>query len=363
MSDENEDSGEKSHDPTEQRLEDARKKGDVAKSVDLLAASAYLGFLLSLFIAGSSAVTHSGELMMSFLSRADTLAPRVLSMGGGLLTGQITLGLFGALAPLFALPALFVILALIGQQAFVVAPEKLVPKLDRISPLSQAKSKFGPTGLFEFAKSATKLMVISVLVGSFLLSRTDQIVGLTKGTPVDVGRELADISIALLIQIAVVAFAIGAIDYLWQRHDHMRKLRMTFQELRDEHKRSEGDPFVKGQRRRRAEDIVNNKMMQDVPTASVIIVNPTHYAVALKWDRATGGAPVVVAKGVDNVALRIREVAGDARVPIHSDPPTARALEAGTEIGMEIDPAHYQAVAAAIRFAEAMRRRAKDRGI
>ncbi len=362
MSEEGGDSGEKSHDPTQQRLDEAREKGDIAKSVDLSTAAAYLGLLLAMLATGGAVVSGSGDLISGFLSRADTLAPRVLAAGGGVLTGQIALSLFWALAPIFVLPAAFVSAALIAQRAIVVAPEKLMPKIDRISPLSQAKSKFGPTGLFEFVKSATKLIVISVVVGWFLVSETDRIVGLTRAAPGHVAQELVDISAALLVQIVVIAFAIGAVDYLWQRHDHLRKLRMTFQELRDEAKRSEGDPFIKGQRRQRAEALVNNRMMLDVPTASVVIVNPTHYAVALKWDRTKGGAPVVVAKGRDGVALRIREIASDARVPIHSDPPTARALEAGADIGTEIDPVHYQAVAAAIRFAEAMRRRARERG-
>ena len=130
----------------------------------------------------------------------------------------------------------------------------------------------------------------------------------------------------------------------------------------EEHKKAEGDPMVKSQRRQRAQEIAMNQMMHEVPKSDVVIVNPTHYAVALKWNRAAGGAPVVAAKGIDGVALRIREAAMAANVPIHHDPPTARALEATTEIGAEIEPAHYQAVAAAIRFSEAMRRKARERG-
>ncbi|MGB8814338.1 MAG: EscU/YscU/HrcU family type III secretion system export apparatus switch protein, partial [Paracoccaceae bacterium] len=124
---------------------------------------------------------------------------------------------------------------------------------------------------------------------------------------------------------------------------------------------SEGDPHAKAQRRQRGYDIATNKMLADVATADVIVVNPTHYAVALKWDRTAKRAPICVAKGVDEIAARIRERAAEAGVPIHRDPPTARALHASVELGQEIRPEHYRAVAAAVRFAEAMRRRAKGR--
>ena len=134
---------------------------------------------------------------------------------------------------------------------------------------------------------------------------------------------------------------------------------MSHKELTDEAKQAEGDPHMKQQRRQRGHEIAMNKMIAEVPTADVVIVNPTHYAVALKWDRSTPGAPECVAKGVDNVAARIREIAQENAVPIHSDPPTARALYASVNLGEEIAPEHYKPVAAAIRFAEAMREKAR----
>jgi flagellar biosynthetic protein FlhB len=137
---------------------------------------------------------------------------------------------------------------------------------------------------------------------------------------------------------------------------------MTRKELTDEMKQSEGDPHIKAQRRQKAIEIATKQMIADVAKADVVIVNPTHYAVALKWERGAKRAPLCVAKGVDEVAARIREVAAEAGVPIHSDPPTARALYAAVDIGQEIHPDHYRPVAAAIRFAEKMRRRSRERG-
>lgn len=160
----------------------------------------------------------------------------------------------------------------------------------------------------------------------------------------------------------LIAVTVAGVDLVWQRFDHARKLRMSFQDMKQEAKSSEGDPYIKAQRRQRGQAIATNRMLLDVPTADVVIVNPTHYAVALKWSRARGSAPVCVAKGEDEIALKIREIAATAGIPVHADPPTARALHATVELGREITPEHYRAVAAAVRFADRMRRAARGRG-
>lgn len=361
MSEGGDSSGEKTHEPTQQRLDDERRKGNVPKSTDLSAASAYLGLLVACWIAGAEAVESAGGALAGFLARADTLAPRFLG-SGPVFSLQAVLGAIGGIAPIFVLPFAFVILVIIAQRAFVFAPEKLKPKLNRISVISQAKNKFGPTGLFEFAKSTTKLIIITTVLTIFLINEMDHMIGLSRAAPKAIPGEMGRVALSLLTQIVILALVISAFDLLWQRFDHARKLRMSHQDLKEEMKKSEGDPHFKSERRRRGEEIALNQMMAEVPDASVVIVNPTHYAVALRWDRQKDSAPVVTAKGVDNVALRIREAAEKAGVPIHRDPPTARALEATAPLGKEIDPSHYKAVAAAIRFAEAMRAKRKERG-
>jgi flagellar biosynthetic protein FlhB len=160
-----------------------------------------------------------------------------------------------------------------------------------------------------------------------------------------------------LVVITVTVF--GGVDYMWQRAQHTRRNMMSRKDLMDEMKDSEGDPHVKQQRRQRGQEIATNQMLQDVAKADVVLVNPTHYAVALKWNRKGRAAPICVAKGADDIAARIREKAAEAGVPIHSDPPTTRAIYASVEIGRQIQPEHYRAVAAAIRFAESMRKRRK----
>ncbi|MEL6478749.1 MAG: flagellar type III secretion system protein FlhB [Pseudomonadota bacterium] len=363
MSQTEEDASEKSHEPTQQKLDEARKKGDVAKSTDLSAAAAYLGLFIALALAGAWAAEKTGTVLSAFFARADTLAPRLLSAGGpGLSLSMMGEALWGLL-PIFALPFVAVLLTIIAQQAFVFAPEKLEPKLNRINPIEGAKNKFGLNGIAEFVKATLKMVIISTILFVYLASETDTLIGLVRASPMAVPPEMMRIALALLAQIIVVAGAIAVLDYLWQRYAHARKLRMSFQEVKDEAKRTEGDPMIKQQRRQKAETIAQNRMMLEVPKADVIMVNPTHYSVALTWDRLRGSAPVVVAKGVDEVALTIREIAMEAGVPIHSDPAGTRAIHGMVEIGEEIEPDHYHAAAAAIRFADQMRRKAKERGL
>jgi flagellar biosynthetic protein FlhB len=256
---------------------------------------------------------------------------------------------------------LFVLLTLFAQRAVVFSFSKVAPKLSKISPISGAKNKFGPKGLFEFAKSAAKLGLVSALLMWFAMGKLDEMLVALMTSPAQIMVQLSSLLIEFLTIVFVMSLIIGGIDYLWQSAEHIRKNMMTRQEVTDEAKQSDGDPHHKQMRRQRAYDIAMNQMLADVPTADVVIVNPTHYAVALKWDRASKQAPVCVAKGVDEIAARIREVASSSKIAIHSDPPTARALFASVDVGAVIKPDHYKAVAAAIRFAEDMRTQARNR--
>lgn len=157
----------------------------------------------------------------------------------------------------------------------------------------------------------------------------------------------------------IISIGFSVVDFLWKRHEHHRKNRMSRKEMEDEHKESEGDPHMKAARRQKAVDLATRQMLADVARADVVVVNPTHYAVALEWKRGSGRAPVCLAKGVDEVAARIRERARDNKVPVWSDPPCARAIFASVDIGQEIRREHFAAVAAAIRFAEQMREKAR----
>ena len=352
--------GEKEFEATERKLEEQRRKGEIPRSTDLNTAAAFLGLLLAALIAGEFALVRLGIAGMVLLTQPEAISAllitRATPLVGGLI-GAVSL----ATLPLVILPLLLVWAGLFAQRAITFAPEKLQPKLSRINPVQNAKNKYGRSGLFEFAKSTVKLIVISAALWLFLLQNLPRILTTMHLTPALASAELLRLVISFLALVFAVKLAIGAIDFFWQRAEHLRRNRMTHKEMRDEHKQSEGDPHAKAERRRRGREIASNRMLDAVADASVVITNPTHYAVALKWSPSDPGAPVCVAKGVDEIAARIRERAHAAGIPIHTDPPTARALHATVEIDQEIAPTHYAAVAAAIRFAETMRARARSR--
>lgn len=353
-----EDDSDKQHEPTQKRLDDARQRGEVARSQDLLTAAAVAGFVLTGMGLGSQALMQSGAAAMVLIDQSDSLAATMAQGGRPILMQSLTAVIY-PLLPFFLAPAITVIAVLFATKGFVFSPEKLMPKLSRISPLSTAKQKFGLDGLVEFGKSAVKLMLVSVLIGWFLVARAPAILhSLALSPAMSTVLMLQLLSEFLLLALMVLA-VMGGLDYFWQHFRHLQRNRMSRKDMTDEMKESEGDPHLKGKRRQRAQEIATNQMLSDVAGADVIIVNPTHYAVALKWKRGARTAPICVAKGVDDIAARIREKAAEAGVPLHSDPPTARAIYATVDIGAPIHADHFKAVAAAIRFAEAMRARAR----
>ncbi|WP_323036585.1 flagellar type III secretion system protein FlhB [Pararhodobacter sp.] len=351
---------ERPHEATERKLQEARKRGEIPRTADITAAAAAIGILSLALLPGGWVPTRIGAIGQGLLTRPEDFATVLLGGGtafAGTLLGQIGL----ALAPVAVVPGVLVIAVLFAVKGLVFAPEKLSPKLSRVSPLSNAKNKFGPSGLMEFAKSATKLCIYGTILWFFLLARMPELLAGLSQSPGPLSALMMRLIAEFMAIVVLVMVLIGVLDYLWQVFDHKRRQRMSHQELREDHKAAEGDPHAKQQRRQRGHDIATNKMLKDVPKASVVVVNPTHYAVALAWEANSAGAPVCVAKGTDEIAARIREIAKESGVPIHSDPPTARALFAATRIGDEIAPDHYQAVAAAIRFAEHMRALARKR--
>lgn len=353
-----EENTEKPFEPTARKLEQARKKGEVPRSVDLQVAAAYGGLLLVLVAFGADSAARLGAQLAGVIDRADEAAATIFDGAPSQSMSIFVKGVLAAAGPWFVAPAVLVLLTIIAQRAFLVTPDKLKPKLSRISPISNAKNKFGRAGLFEFAKSFAKLLVYSLIMTLVLRARLGDMLGSIQTGPGIGVALMARLCLEFLFAAFLVALLLGVVDMLWQRQEHLRKNRMSRKEMVDETKDAEGDPHLKQARRQRAEAVSQRQMMADVPAADVVIVNPLHYAVALKWSRKKNEAPVCVAKGVDEIAARIRACAQEAGVPIHRDPPVARALRATVDIGEEIQPEHYRPVAAAIRFAEAMRKKA-----
>ncbi|WP_281858792.1 EscU/YscU/HrcU family type III secretion system export apparatus switch protein [Litoreibacter halocynthiae] len=347
-------SGEKTHEPTPKKLQDARKEGQIAKSTDLSAAAAYVGLILALTVLGPTALLDAATKLSHFISEPLHFSNSDRAMDSASIAGLLGSLVLTSLLPLFAIPAIAVALSLVAQKAFTFAPSKIRPKLSKISPITSAKNKFGATGHFEFAKSATKLLVVSLVMVWFLKAGLPEILQTVDLQPPQMTGVLGSQILAFLTLLLVVSIIVGGVDYLWQVAEHHRKNRMTRKEVEDESKEAEGDPHNKQARRQRGLEIAMNQMLSDVPDATVIIVNPTHYAVALKWDESASTAPICVAKGVDEIAARIREIALKSSIPIHHDPPSARSLFARIEVGSEVWPDDYRAVAAAIRFAQSV---------
>lgn len=355
-----EDEQDKEHEATPQKLTRARQEGDVPRSVDLLMAAALGGLLLATYAMGSWAVDRAGAAGIVLLGQAESIADMAMSGAKGEV-GAFLLAFAGPPLLLLFLPPILVIAVVATTRSFVVAPNRLMPKLSRISIVAAAKQKFGIEGLVEFGKSALKLSLISATLYWFLATRSREIITSIYLEPGQSSAYFGRLTLEFLLLTFLLSLALGAADFLWQSHLFHRRNRMSRKEVMDEHKENEGDPHQKAARRQRAQEIATNRMLTDVATADVVVVNPTHYAVALRWERRKGKAPVCVAKGMDEVAKRIRERAAEHGVPIHSDPPTARAIHASIEIGQEIRVEHYRAIAAAIRFADAMRKKARKR--
>lgn len=350
-----EDKEDKPFAPTERKLRQARDKGDVPRSIEVNALLAYTGMFVALVILGPKVAMYwlvragSGE----GLTAADP--ETVFATAHGIAGGAMLM----AIGPLL-LPGLLVLAGLVVQRTLIFTPSRLAPDIKRINPVSNAAQKFGVQGLVTFALSVAKVGLAGA-GGWWLFVRLIDRLG--AAGYMNEAQWLPGLSL-ILRDVLILALAITALlavaDLLWKHFDHHRRQMMTRKEMEEEHKESEGDPYLKARRRERAVDIALGTMLADVERADVVIVNPTHFAVALEWKRGSGRAPVCLAKGTDEVAARIRERAATHEVPIWSDPPCARALYSGMEIGDEIPVEHFAAVAAAIRFAEAMRRKARQ---
>lgn len=352
-----EESDDKQYEASEQKLRRAREEGDIPRSTELPSALAYLGLWLGIAYATAWAVPRWLTLAERALGREpwpDGRGKSVMDLARAMASDAGLAVL--AFAAILALPILG---GLIVQRSFTFTPKKLLPDFNRINPVKNAGHKFGRQGLVSFALSLAKVVLVGA--GGWLLYRG--LLGwLTSAEAMADTQWVVGLDMILrrsMLLALGVGIVFAGVDMLWKYFDYRRRQRMTRQEMQDEYKENEGDPHFKQARRQKGVDLVMKAMLADVEKADVVIVNPTHYAVALEWKRGSGRAPVCLAKGVDEIAARIRERAREHQVPIWSDPPCARALHATVEIGQEIRAEHFAPVAAAIRFAEAMRKKAR----
>jgi flagellar biosynthesis protein FlhB len=247
------------------------------------------------------------------------------------------------------------------QHGLLYAPDKLKPDFSRVSPMGGLKRMFGPDGLMQFAKSIAKLATVALVAWWVLKPHLTALQNLSLLQPAAMLPLCANILRRLVFAVAGLLLAIAAFDWFWQRQRFMSRMRMSKEELKEDFKQSEGDPHVRARQKQIRMERARRRMMQAVPEATVVVMNPTHYAVALKYDSEETPAPLCVAKGLDTLALKIREVAEAAGVPVVEDPPLARALYAAVDIDEAIPPKHYEAVAKVIGFILNAGRRAAAR--
>ena len=342
------DKDQKTQEPTDKKLEDARLKGDVPISSEMKHAMMFVGAIIVAGGLGAMTLSSLGAVLVRIWGGAEDF--RMDPDGAqGLVTGIAGETAF-AMAPILGLLTGFALLTLFVQGRPTLAWSRVKPKWSKLNPVSGLGRLFGVRALVEFGKTLLKfaavIIVASVVVWPKMIG-LDQLIGSGAGRIGDVALELVFV---MLKAVAILVGAIALFDFVYQRRSFFKRMRMTLQEVKDEHKQSEGDPKIKAKIRQIGIKRSRQRMMQAVPTASVIVTNPTHYAVALKYEHGDMAAPVVVAKGVDLVALKIREIATANKVPVVESPPLARALYASVEIDHPIPAEHYKAVAEIIGF-------------
>ena len=353
MADHTDEDQERSEDPTPKRLEDAVKRGDVAKSQEVNTWFLLAGGTLTLTAFGGAAAGHLAQSFAALFASAHAIG--LDSRAAGRLGGQIFYDSLIAVGPLFIV---LVIAALGGnllQHRWLWTSEPIQPKLSRISPAAGAKRMFSKHALVQFAKGLAKLAIVGIVIVAVLAPEIERIGLLIDGDYMMILPVARTLSLRLLAGVVAVMAVVAALDWLWSHHSWYERQRMSVREIRDEFKETEGDPTVRAKLRQIRQMRMRKRMMAEVPKATVVIANPTHYAIALKYETGMS-APRCVAKGVDAVALRIRALAEEHRVPVVENPPLARALHQSVELDEEVPPEHYKAVAEVIGYVMRLRR-------
>jgi flagellar biosynthetic protein FlhB len=347
------DDTERSEDPTPKRLDDAIKRGDVVKSPEvntwfMIAGGAFILMVFARPMAASLQATLAGVLANSYLIATD---------GPGLaaLAKKLTMDVLSALAIPVLLLALAALVGTAIQHRLIFTVDPIIPRLSKISPAAGMRRLFSQQALANFAKGLAKLAIFGAVIASLLWPQRHRLGGLVAADPAAILPVTQSLALQMLGAVVAILAVVAAADYLFQYRQWYDRQKMSLREMKEEFRQTEGDPAVKGKIRQLRQSRMRKRMMADVPKASLVITNPTHFAIALKYQRGMS-APVCVAKGVDLIARRIREVAQAHDIPIVENPPLARALHATVEIDQEIPPEHYRAVAEIIGYLMRLRR-------
>lgn len=353
------DGGEKTEPATAKKLQDARNEGQVSKSQELNHAFG----LISLFVTLKLFISAIGEELLGSFPLIYNKIPDIIneSIGGMSIFSATTLinNVMGTilliLAPFFIIGFMVAVLGNIVQIKWKVTTKPLKPKFSKINPLSGFKRIFSKDSLFELLKSIVKIVVIVYVAYTSIKDHQNDLFLLYDIPLFQVILLVGSIVIDAGLKISIVYLVVGIADLVYQRHKFKEDMKMTKQEVKDEYKNTEGNPEIKGRQRSKMREASQRRMMQNLPSADVVITNPTHYAVAIKYDANQNSAPVVVAKGEDFLAKRIKDAARENHIEIVENKPLARMLYANVDVGQEIPPELYQAVAEVLAFVYSLR--------
>ncbi|HCJ06874.1 MAG TPA: flagellar biosynthesis protein FlhB [Lachnospiraceae bacterium] len=343
--------GEKTEDATTKKLDDVRQEGNVAKSVEVSTAAT----LLALFVCLKFAIGFVGDRLMSTFKEFYTLITRYCVDGidiSGLnyLMWKIILDIAITIAPFLLLGFLVAFLSNALQFKFKVTSKPLQPKFSKMNPVNGVKRMFSLNTLVELLKSIVKVVVITYIAYGVFTEHIKELYLIYDMSVMQSISLMYNIVLELALKICVLFCVIAAADFMYQKWKFKSDNKMTKQEVKDEFKNQEGDPKIKGQQRQRMQQASQRRMMAAIPEADVVITNPTHFAVALSYKTGQGQAPIVVAKGADFLAGRIKEIARDNQVEIVENKPLARMLYYNVDLGAEIPPELYQAVAEVLAY-------------
>lgn len=353
MSEQNDD--DKTEEPTPRKLEKAREKGDIVYSQEVGAALSLLVATGVVAFLSGPIVTEMARAFVGFIALPDqySVEPGALRAVGASLALRL-LAIFSLVAIALGMAGLA---ARYVQDRPTFTGERLTPKIEKLNPVKGLKRIFGKQAASSFVKSLAKLLVVGAALAWMLWPRDGKLESIALIDPRGLLPFIKDHVVGMMMALASAAALIAAIDYVATRQSYMKRQRMSRREVKDELKQSDGDPMVKAKLRQIRAERSRTRMLANVPNASVVITNPTHYAVALKYEQGQTPAPICLAKGVDAVAQRIREVAEAHEVPIVEDPPLARALFAAADVDEPIPREHYEAVAKVIGFVMRLARR------
>lgn len=342
------DSGEKSEEPTAKKLSDARKKGQIARSKDLGTFFVLVGSACAMLLVGDALASALANMMKHLFS-----INRQEAMDTNAMFKVISDGVYQVASPLLWIFFIIMLAAFIGNTmlgGMSFSWDAMMPKASKLSPIAGFKRMFGVQAAVELLKSILKFFVVFIVAYLLLNSLFEEILGLSRETIPNNFEHAVTMLLWMFLALALSIGIIVIVDAPYQVWNHNRQLKMTKQEIKDEHKGTEGSPEVKGRIRRAQYEMSQRRMMEDVPNSDVVITNPTHFSVALKYDPAAGGAPVLVAKGVDEMALHIRTIAKEHQVEIIQSPALARSLYYTAEVGDDIPEELFAAVAQVLAF-------------